>query len=107
MHCFVQVKNLGQHMLIRHKKEGRLACDEPGCTTTFLTRHHKRKHMESVHEGVRSRCELCGKEVGNLPRHIKIVHDRVRAFPCPECEKTFQSSAYKRNGSHSCSYPRP
>ena len=93
----VQVKKLAQHMSIVHGEGQRLPCDVPGCTTTFTNRTHKRKHIESVHEGTRSRCEVCGKEVANLTVHMRLVHEGVRAFACPVCKKTFQSASYRRN----------
>jgi KRAB domain-containing zinc finger protein len=85
--CGAEVANLQQHIRFVHEKRMAAVCDVPGCETKFANRLSKKKHMQSVHEGVRDTCPECGKQVTSLKSHMRIVHEKIRAHTCNECKK--------------------
>jgi uncharacterized Zn-finger protein len=96
--CDTEVKNLSQHLVTVHETPPvRLACDVPGCQTTFAAPSHKRAHMASVHQGLRFRCDLCGKEVSSLSAHRRAMHAGPPTHVCPICIKSFRTAAHLRN----------
>jgi len=94
--CHAEVRKLEQHMRGVHTGEGKLTCEVEGCKTTFMSKLALKKHMLHVHEGVKYECEICGKEVVNLRMHVKLVHEQIRNYKCPECSKSFQTLTHLR-----------
>jgi hypothetical protein len=97
--CGVEVTNMKQHERFVHQKDLRFSCGEEGCQTRFTSKHHMKKHMESVHQNAKQKCPQCDKLIGLYSRssHIRIVHEKRRDHVCPECQKTFQSKTHLRN----------
>lgn len=55
-------------------------------------------------------CEQCNKtfEVrGNLQRHVKVVHERIRPYACDHCDKRFSSSSNLKYHLHTHTKVRP
>jgi len=94
--CGVEVINIRQHMRCVHERDLPFRCNM-GCSTRFSSKYALKKHMESVHEGMRVECPKCFKMVVSLKKHIKIVHDKIRDHVCPLCQKTFQTRTHLRN----------
>lgn len=93
------------HELFDHKRLIHKQC--PECLQEFSSYNLMIQHRESVHlikteiEETKFACDLCGKEVRDVYRHIRAVHKKKRklrdkdsnvTFPCPyeTCDKTFK-----------------
>ena len=122
-HCskgFMSMKDLNHHRQHVHlgKKAPRSAC--PDCGKVF-TEAHLRKHIASVHQGQKLKCDECELEFSGravLTRHKEVVHAKRRyrctlclaeyrdfnawkkhhqsqhiglRFPCQHCERIFKS----------------
>ncbi len=65
----------------------------PICGHRFTQVGDMRKHMRTVHERLRPyKCEICGRsfgENGNLQKHRRSVHLKERPFSCPRCAASF------------------
>ena len=76
---------------IRIKKSSNNACTT--CGKVYTSKGTLRKHIKSVHEGVRYPCTLCGKaftDPSHLLRHRKLKHMGVEVrYPCTTCGKTY------------------
>ena len=47
------------------------------CTKAFCDKNYLRKHIKTIHEGVRYKCEKCDKDfarASNLKNHIEVIH---------------------------------
>lgn len=91
--------------LFDHKRAKHKNC--PECQQEFNSYNLMIQHRETVHltkteiEETKFPCNLCGKEVRDVYRHIRAVHKKKRkmrdkdsnvTFPCPyeTCDKTFK-----------------
>jgi len=92
--CGVEVSKIRQHMRFVHEKDLRYLCDQSGCQLRFPSNVHLQRHLKQVHEKERERCTICKKKVSNLKSHIKLVHDKIKDYQCPECEKNFQTRSH-------------
>ena len=63
------------------------------CSTKFQTSAHLKRHVETVHEGLRPhKCTTCNKgfaELCNLKTHVATVHEGKRPFQCSICGNRF------------------
>ena len=58
----------------------------------FSNKSSLTKHIKNVHEKIKFKCEICGKELSQkdkLQRHKKTVHWSSSEFECTVCEKKF------------------
>ncbi|CAO1307424.1 unnamed protein product [Diamesa tonsa] len=61
-------------------------CDAVYITLEKFRSHYKSKHRFSLI------CNICGQKMGNytsLIRHKKTIHEHLKPFKCPFCEKSF------------------
>ncbi|ODM89570.1 putative zinc finger protein [Orchesella cincta] len=64
------------------------------CDKKFITTGDRNAHLAThlrINEKLQ-KCKLCGKRyasVNGLKYHIKIIHRKVKNFPCSQCPKTF------------------
>ena len=71
------------------------------CNRTFSQSGTLRRHIKTVHGGVKSHnCETCGKSfsrAANLKKHISAVHEGTKDHKCHICFKEFRygSCAYQ------------
>ena len=79
--CHVRVQQLKTHIRFIHRNEGKTSeysgiC--PHCEKTFSNDYKVKRHIETVHEGVKHwQCSVCPKrfyEKKDLGRHIRGVH---------------------------------
>jgi len=62
------------------------------CHISFKKKQHLLYHMASLHQPNQFECNNCHQEfslVANLKRHVKQVHEKVKAFECPTCHAVF------------------
>ena len=59
------------------------------CKKTYKNLQRVREHINKVHRP--SVCNICGKSVKSMNRHIQEAHtkDSDKRFQCPDCEKGF------------------
>jgi len=95
--CGTTVTNLRQHERFVHEKDLPFHCKEIGCETKFTSNCSLKKHFNSVHQMMREKCPICQKLVGSLKKHTQIVHDKIREYQCPECQKFFQTRTHVKN----------
>ena len=50
----------------------------PYCGKVFSTKSSLEPHIEMVHKGVRKECEVCGKVLSDLWKHMRTVHGQYR-----------------------------
>ena len=92
--CGVEVSKIRQHMRFVHEKDLRYLCDHSDCQLRFPSNIHLQRHLKQVHQKEREKCTICKKKVSNLKSHIKLVHDKIKDYQCPECEKSFQTRSH-------------
>jgi len=76
--------NLGQNWLGGMKQ--RHACDQ--CEYDAATPSYLKRHMETVHAGIRYPCDQCpyaATQLGNLKLHKQNIHEG-KTYPCDQCE---------------------
>ena len=70
------------------------------CNGTYTNETTLKRHLLSVHEGVKQPCTQCEKQfstLDSLKRHTKSTHDGIR-YECKKCSNSFTStSAIKRH----------
>ena len=79
--CFTRVQQLKTHIRFIHRNEAKSSdfnCVCPQCDKTFSNDYKVKRHIETVHEGVKNwQCTICPKrfyEKKDLGRHVKGVH---------------------------------
>ena len=58
--------------MLQGMKESSEPC--PYCGKVFSTKSSLEPHIEMVHKGVRKECEVCGKVLSDLWKHMRTVH---------------------------------
>ncbi|XP_055595426.1 zinc finger protein 501-like [Uranotaenia lowii] len=64
----------------------------PYCGQKKTTRHELKVHMNYHTREKQFTCHVCAQvfsNIGNMSRHIKIVHCGIKAFPCTFCDRSF------------------
>ena len=82
--------NLQRHIRSTHQDEKPYDC--PYCGESTQTEINLRGHIKRNHKDER-KCEYCDKRfinIGNVRRHIRMVHDGERNYQCSQCERKFQ-----------------
>lgn len=73
-----------------HTGEKRFKCDI--CGMKFTESSARRVHRFTHTGETPYKCEVCGRgftQAGNLSKHVKTLHSKVKPFQCQECEKEF------------------
>ena len=108
--CFIcndkfEIQDLDNHLSFHND----ISCEI--CHRTFTEKKHLKRHMESIHEGIRNnKCEICLKEFyrkSKLMRHLRTHQFAERIFnkakdydmkyytkKCDICEKTFSETRH-------------
>ena len=53
----------------------------PYCGKKFSTKSSLEPHIKSVHEGQRKKCNICGKILADMPKHMRAMHGEYRRKP--------------------------
>ena len=79
--CHARVQQLKTHIRFIHRNEGKSSeynCVCPQCDKTFSNDYKVKRHIQTVHEGVKNwQCTICPKrfyDKKDLGRHVKGVH---------------------------------
>ena len=70
------------------------------CKKSYSDRYSLRYHLRTHGIGRQIRCELCGKNFtkqSRLTAHIDSIHNNIRPFPCPHCDKAFKARLHLEN----------
>ena len=73
-----------------HTGEKRFKCDI--CGMKFTESSARRVHRFTHTGETPYKCEVCGRgftQAGNLSKHVKTLHSKVKPFKCQECDKEF------------------
>ena len=92
--CFKQEpsqRELKYHILSNHteSKNYPFTCDK--CDKRFKQKENLRRHMQSVHEGVRHICKLCSQtysRYSDLKKHVRVKHGGSE-YKCDICHKSY------------------
>ena len=93
-------KELGEHILEKHKTTGSFKCqwskrEGDICVKEFRQRSHLIKHIRTHTKEKPFECEECGRKFaqsGNLRSHIQ-THTEEKPFECEECGRKFALQA--------------
>ena len=58
----------------------------------FTSRDGLRKHVKSIHEWVRFACDFVDTQKGNLTRHVRAVHEKLKDYQCVLCHLFFSQT---------------
>lgn len=73
-----------------HTGDKRYQCDI--CGMKFTESSARRVHVFTHTGETPYKCEVCGRgftQAGNLSKHVKTLHSKVKPFKCQECDKEF------------------
>eukprot|EP00095_Tigriopus_kingsejongensis_P012699 maker-scaffold22_size673200-snap-gene-5.43 protein:Tk12699 transcript:maker-scaffold22_size673200-snap-gene-5.43-mRNA-1 annotation:"phosphomevalonate kinase-like" len=89
--------SLREHIDAVHFKKSKHNCQY--CDRTFAHFSNVNRHIRLVHQQMvvthkYVNCSVCNKVVQStsLKKHMKSIHDKLREFQCPHCEKSFAQS---------------
>uniref|UniRef100_A0A1B0DQD0 Uncharacterized protein n=1 Tax=Phlebotomus papatasi TaxID=29031 RepID=A0A1B0DQD0_PHLPP len=86
-----RLEGLRMHMKT-HENGKRFSCRKPGCNENFDTSKDLLSHMQISHNEIIWSCKLCPfntLQLASMKRHVKIVHEKVKDFHCPYCQRAF------------------
>jgi hypothetical protein len=88
-------RNLRNHKARIHEGKTSKDFECPKCHKKFSLKGDLNRHDKTVHLKLREHvCEVCGRAFGlnaNLQAHIRMRHDKIRSAPCFQCGKTYSS----------------
>ena len=82
-HCDKFLTNIKEHIKAVHMKEKNYFCNL--CDYKTLFKSDLIKHDDLVHRKIKKTCQECGKQVANLPEHVRMVHRKEKNFKCSYC----------------------
>ena len=104
-HCDKVAANVAGHVDAVHNEAGRLYCCHL-CTFMTMLKDDLTNHEEAVHPNHKKKkgCPECGKEVANLSKHIRFVHEKKKRSQCNNCGYRFamRKDMMKHIGSSRC-----
>ena len=91
------INSLKQHKVVTHGAQ-RIFCPEDGCSYNAKWKADVKKHVLSVHQGVRYPCDQCdyqATEKRHLKRHVQIHCGKaIKQFPCDLCDYSATETRY-------------
>ena len=101
---FSDLNDLKEHMKFSHQNQVQNLnqcqyCQESFYGKTLLEAHIKKIHYELFPKKAKEipTCHICGKTQGrwgDIRKHIKVVHEKIKDHPCSICDKTFADTTY-------------
>jgi len=82
-HCDKFLANIKEHIKAVHMKEKNYFCNL--CDYKTMFKSDLLKHDDLVHRKLKKSCLECGKQVANLPEHVRMVHRKEKNFKCNYC----------------------
>ena len=85
--------NTGMEQIERRDHDMAFMCNR--CNGNYKNSTVLKRHLLSVHEGIKQNCMECAKEfstVDSLKRHTKSSHDGIK-YQCKECGNSFTATA--------------
>ncbi len=94
--CNIEVKQrcLRRHMLTHNTRT--FPCPEVGCDKEFKHKRSIQLHLLTHAQDYKKECPVCHLHVAALKEHMKIHDVNREKFPCPECNKLFNTKAHVR-----------
>ena len=92
---------LRKHDIVSHQKRKDYQCEH--CGKEFFYDHSLNSHVRILHEGKidpEAKCHICNKQLkrkSEIPRHIDLVHKKLRPFKCSYCDAAFAKKVYLKN----------
>ena len=90
---FVTNWHLRRHITEQHSTGQRFDCTQ--CSSSFKHERLLRNHLNTVHAGIKHKCQLCDKEYTekyHLKRHFLSSHTETPTFSCNDCSFICKSS---------------
>ena len=83
---------LKNHVLVVHENKGPHKCTK--CGKSWESSAHLTKHIRTHTKEKTFKCSWTGcirkySQIGDLTRHIDIVHKKVKKYKCSDCGKVF------------------
>lgn len=95
------VTRLREHYQTHHPQIADFKCSQ--CLVRFLEPQFLKRHFQKYHmtaDGTvtaqvdnRVQCGICGIYVVSIASHVKTVHEKIKNYKCPLCDKTFNKSS--------------
>ncbi|XP_061713728.1 gastrula zinc finger protein XlCGF46.1-like [Cydia pomonella] len=90
--CGMSVLDLQAHSISHQPKEERRMLQCKACPKMFVTKGGRHRHYKIAHLGLKSKCDICNKEVISLSIHKLQMHNRsALPFCCVTCARRFVS----------------
>ena len=100
---FVTKKTIIEHVKTIHQNDASITIPKPiyhcsECQNTFGSRTQLIQHIKQTHRvqnaeaKTKFKCEFCGhmtEQIGNMRRHIKIIHKKQKDYMCKGCSRSF------------------
>jgi hypothetical protein len=81
-------------------------CSFENCGYASEQKGNLKRHIKIVHDKIKDfKCDKCvyeTSESGNLKKHIKMVHDKIKDFKCDKCEYITSTNGHLNRHKLSC-----
>ena len=88
-HATTTQRDLDAHVMSKHDKVKPIQCEQcdySTCRKSSLNFHIKQTHDPNFKPEMCDKCEFVANSRGNLLRHMRTVHEKIKPFECDHCE---------------------